>query len=132
MQSPPVLLFGDIVAEVCTKLRAHSMLSGVTVADNKHDYEHPARWLYVERSDGERDRFFDDAGLLFEARGANTDDAYDIAQIARAICWTLPGQITNLVRVTDLAGLTRVNDPVTHESLYRFVMAFKVKGVEPS
>ena len=126
----PVILFGDIVADIAIYLRAHPMMSGVDVVTTMTGYERGDRNLYLNRTGGTRDRFFDSATIMMESRGRDQDDAYDIAQLSRAISWTAPNSVGGVVRVEDVSGPLRWDDDVHAEIFYRYSMRFVSKGDE--
>lgn len=132
LQSPPPLLFGDVAADLSIYMRAHPMMSGITIATDMKDYAGGDRYLYVSRAGGRRDRFFDNAYLVFEARGTDYDDAYDTAQAARALAWAAPTQVNHVTHVEDISGPLRMMDPVQQVMFFRFSMTFRSKGFEPA
>lgn len=128
-QSPPSdLEFGDVMASLAVLLRDHPALDGVTVTTEMSQYEAGDRVLSFERAGGRRDRLFDNAYLVFEARGTDYDDCYDIAQVARSIVWSSPKSVPNVVRVEDVAGPMRIVDPVNQQMFYRFSLTVRSKG----
>ena len=126
------LAFGDVMADLATLLRNHTLLEDVTVSSDMSKFQQGDRMLLLERAGGRRDRLFDDSHVLFEARGEDHDDAYDIAMAARSICWTVPKLIGPIVKVSDVSGPLRIVDPVNQDLFYRFSMMFRVKGKRPS
>lgn len=125
---PSDLLFHDVMAELAFLLRDHPALDEVTVTTELSQYEQGDRLLSLERSGGRRDRLFDNAYIVFEARGEDYDDCYDITQAARSICWNAPSVIPRLVHVEDVAGPMRLVDPVNQDLFYRFSMMFRSQG----
>lgn len=130
-QYPEPLVFGDVMADVAYWLRADALMTDVEVVTDLSGYEAGQRCVYIERIGGTRDRFYDSASLMFEARGTDYDDAYDICQAARALLWAAPGNIARLVHVDDIAGPSRWMDPVNGLPFYRFSMMFRSKGLAP-
>lgn len=122
------LLFNDVMADLAYLLRGHVLLEDVTVTTELSQYEQGDRVLSLERSGGRRDRLFDNAYIVFEARGEDYDDCYDITQAARSICWSAPKVISRLVHVEDVAGPMRLVDPVNQDLFYRFSMMFRSQG----
>lgn len=131
-QSPPSdLLFGDVMADLAFMLRDHPALAGVDVVTDLSQYEAGDRTLSFERSGGRRDRLFDNAYLVFEARGTDYDDCYDIAQAARSIVWSAPGTVPGVTHVEDMAGPMRIVDPVNQQLFYRFSLTVRSQGFRP-
>lgn len=132
LQYPPVLVFGDIMADLAILFRNHPMLDGVDVVSDLKRYEKGDSNLYLHRAGGRRVRFFDTAYVVFEARAPHLDVAYDTAQATRAISWTAPRRITEVVGVEDGSGPLLMTDKVNGESFYVFSTNFRSKGYEPT
>jgi len=128
---PQVLVFGDIMADLAYYLRGSNLLDDVAVVTDLRRHDRGSRSLLIDRSGGRRDRLFDLTYLIFEARGEDYDDAYDIAQSARGLLWSAPKSIAQLVHVEDVAGPMRLLDEANEELFYRFGMRFKVRGTPP-
>ena len=127
-QPPPVLDFGDVIADLAIYLRHHPMLLGVNVVTDMVDYRRGDDCLLLDRSGGTRDRFYDNAFIVIEARGSSQDRAYEITQAARSIAWASPGTMLDVVAVEDVAGPLRLTDSVNQDQFYRFSVMLKKKG----
>jgi hypothetical protein len=126
------IAFGDVNASVANFLRdnAAGLLDGVTITDVMSDFEAGDRVLLLWRSGGRRNRLFDNAYLVFEARGEDADDALTIAENARALVFQAPASMTRVVHVEDMAGPMRLHDPVNQTLFYRFSVSLRVQGTE--
>ena len=128
---PPVLVFGDIVADLAVLFRQHPLLAGVNVVSDQKRFDRDESSLYLYRSGGRRLRFFDIAYVMFEARAPHLDIAYDISQAARGIGWSVPGRIDDVVAVEDGSGPLLLTDAVNGDSYYVSSTNFRTRGHEP-
>jgi hypothetical protein len=106
-------------------------LLGVPVATDVPT-SRPARWVRVIRTGGpRRGVVLDEAQVTVEAWGTSTEDAAQLAQLARAHIHAMQGRIfagVLVVRVTAFGGPAWLPDPTSKQHRYTWTEQITVRG----
>jgi hypothetical protein len=96
--------------------------------------ERPTQFIVVQRVGGVRRNLVTDAATLTVecwAEPEHPENAHDLAQYARAVLHTMPGQVIDGVtvyKVDEIAGPAYLPDPASDQPRYSFTVSVTVRG----
>jgi hypothetical protein len=124
-----VVVFDDAEALVIAHLTG--VLSGVLVTAEVPETK-PTSFMTVQRIGGIQQNLVTDGPLLvFQAWATDKATAYDLAKLARAYVYAMPGNSFNgtwVYKVTEVGGLGYFPDPTSEMRRYQFTVQMRTRG----
>lgn len=119
------IVFPDAVEVVCDHLRTELDPTPVV---SRVPTTRPAAFVRVMRVGGvRRNLVTDEATLTVEAWAASEQAAHDLAQLARAHIYAMPGD-GDVYRVTEFSGPALLPDPLSDQPRYSLTVAVATVG----
>lgn len=119
------VLFPDTTATVIDWLDIHMDVPVGSKVPNPR----PDAFITVRRVGGPRRNLVtDEATLTVEAWGQTDEEAHDLLQDARGLIHVMPGETTNIKRVTEFAGPAELPDPLSNQPRYTLTLSVAERG----
>lgn len=127
MTAIPVLLFPDATQAAIGYLRSalEARSDSAVVGDRQPNVP---RWVAIHRvGGGRRQVVIDDSTLVVRCGAPTAEEATDLAQLSRAILDTMPGNVANVILISD-SNFSDDEDPVSDRPFSPFSITVSMRG----